>query len=266
MNNLFYDNLAKRVNSELEKANTKIDIAVAWFTDYRLFNTVCKKLEEGVDIRLIICDDILNFRNDKINFKKIIDLGGEFYISKYPALMHNKFCIIDESLLLNGSYNWTLNASLKNFENIVFTDDKELIGQFKGYFEFLCESLVRVTDWSIIQPSGIIQRKLFENEIELIQQDQKNFKDLKLDDENAYWEAEKLYREGKLDECLEFVDTYLLTKPTTGGLEYVLASAYWRLGNSYQQIKHAKKSLEYIDNNIDALNLIGIRIHGTKSI
>ena len=45
MNNLFYDNLAKRVNSELEMANTKIDIAVAWFTDYRLFNTICKKLE-----------------------------------------------------------------------------------------------------------------------------------------------------------------------------------------------------------------------------
>ena len=116
--------------------------------------------------------------------------------------MHNKFCIIDESLVLNGSYNWTLNASLKNFENVVFTDDRDLISQFKGYFEFLCESLVKVTDWSKIRPSGIIQRKLFENELELIQQDQKNLEDLNLDHENVYWEAEKLYREVNLMNAL----------------------------------------------------------------
>ena len=53
-----------------------------------------------------------------------------------------------------------------------------------------------------------------------------------------------------------------MTKPTTGGLEYVLASAYWRLGKYNEQIKHAKKSLELIDNNIDALNLIGIGYMG----
>ena len=35
--------------------------------------------------------------------------------------MHHKFAIIDGSILLNGSFNWTRSAVITNRENIVIT-------------------------------------------------------------------------------------------------------------------------------------------------
>lgn len=41
--------------------------------------------------------------------------------------MHHKFCIFDEKLLANGSFNWSRQAVMYNYENIVIYDDRELV-------------------------------------------------------------------------------------------------------------------------------------------
>lgn len=57
--------------------------------------------------------------------------------------MHDKFCIIDNQIVIHGSYNWTNKAEFKNEENISVTKDcnastefsikfKELYNQGKG--------------------------------------------------------------------------------------------------------------------------------------
>ena len=53
------------------------------------------------------------------------------------AFMHNKFCIIDDEVLITGSFNWTYNAS-KSFENsIVIRNDYKLIKAYLHEFEDL---------------------------------------------------------------------------------------------------------------------------------
>jgi hypothetical protein len=48
--------------------------------------------------------------------------------------MHNKFCLIDEKVVITGSYNWSRRAR-KNRENImIIKDSPRLIGQFLGEF------------------------------------------------------------------------------------------------------------------------------------
>lgn len=39
------------------------------------------------------------------------------FVSK-SVFLHNKFCIIDYSIIINGSYNWTYSA-INNEENIL---------------------------------------------------------------------------------------------------------------------------------------------------
>ena len=48
--------------------------------------------------------------------------------------MHNKFAIIDNRLLLTGSYNWTFSANNRNDENLMVIDDPEIIEIFKNQF------------------------------------------------------------------------------------------------------------------------------------
>ena len=49
--------------------------------------------------------------------------------------MHNKFCIIDKNIVLNGSYNWTDNAERNNLENIQVTYDDTLASKFLIQFD-----------------------------------------------------------------------------------------------------------------------------------
>ena len=48
--------------------------------------------------------------------------------------MHNKFAIIDNRLLLTGSYNWTFSANNRNDENLLIIDDPEIIEIFQNQF------------------------------------------------------------------------------------------------------------------------------------
>jgi DNA uptake protein ComE-like DNA-binding protein len=51
--------------------------------------------------------------------------------------MHHKFAIIDNHLLLTGSYNWTFAANNKNEENLMVIDDPEIIARYQNQFEKL---------------------------------------------------------------------------------------------------------------------------------
>ena len=51
--------------------------------------------------------------------------------------MHNKFAIIDNRILLTGSYNWTFSANHRYDENLMVIDDPDIISRFQNYFEKL---------------------------------------------------------------------------------------------------------------------------------
>ena len=49
------------------------------------------------------------------------DAGVCIVPSKREGLMHHKFALIDNQILLNGSFNWTEWAVWENCENLVIT-------------------------------------------------------------------------------------------------------------------------------------------------
>ena len=50
------------------------------------------------------------------------------------GLMHHKFALIDNQILLNGSFNWTERAVWENCENLVITrSEQTLLLQLFGY-------------------------------------------------------------------------------------------------------------------------------------
>lgn len=51
--------------------------------------------------------------------------------------MHNKFAIIDEAVIITGSFNWTLSASTKNQENILILENKQVVNSYLSEFNKL---------------------------------------------------------------------------------------------------------------------------------
>lgn len=133
-----FENIRQIILDELDKASEKIVVAVYWFTNQTLFQKLMAKITAGLRVELIIHNDYINNRETGLNLQDFIDSGGEFYFSGIFNPMHNKFCVIDNKVLINGSYNWTYYAEDRNRENILLIkDEQETIDAFLIEFERL---------------------------------------------------------------------------------------------------------------------------------
>ncbi len=130
-----FEEISSKIVNELVIANSEIKVAMAWFTDRSLFEILLEKVKLGVDVDLILADKEENKRLDFDNLEAhgatITWISGEAF-----GMMHQKFCIIDSTTLINGSFNWTVNASKNNQENIIITKNRpSLVEKFLEQFE-----------------------------------------------------------------------------------------------------------------------------------
>jgi hypothetical protein len=151
-----FENIAERIEEEILKSQRDIYLAVAWFTDKNLYNSLVKKSKEGIKVILVISDNEIN-RNSGINYQDIQTGNSKlFWIGGDKSFMHNKFCVIDDHVVITGSYNWSYKAST-NFENVVITSgDGELAAQFKKEINRIIGELL--SDDKVLPVSKIIKR------------------------------------------------------------------------------------------------------------
>lgn len=168
----YFSNIRQQILDSLDTSREEISVAMYWFTNHHLFDKLCDKLLEGKKVELIIHNDLINNRNTGLNFQKFIDLGGEFYFSNTANPMHNKFCIIDDKILINGSYDWTYFAESKSSENIlVIKDEATTIIAFKNEFSKLKQECERVkiirqlTSFELDESNGLGSREYLANDI-----------------------------------------------------------------------------------------------------
>ncbi len=168
----FFNNIRQAIINVLNEASDEIFVAVYWFTNQQLFNILCDKLREGKKVSLIIHNDYINNRDTGLNFQSLIDLGGKFYFSDSENPMHNKFCIVDNKKLINGSYNWTYYAEDRNSENIlVIEEEQQTVTAFREEFIKLTELLKRVelvqrlTKFELDEFNGLSSREYLANDI-----------------------------------------------------------------------------------------------------
>lgn len=132
----FFENIENELSATISIAEKRIFVAVAWFTNSRLFDGLALALERNVEVKILILDDILNRNEFGLDFGVLLKLGAEVRFPKSDfGTMHNKFCIIDD-LVITGSYNWTYHAN-KNNENIVMTDDECVLNSYMEEFNKL---------------------------------------------------------------------------------------------------------------------------------
>jgi len=130
-----FENIAERIQQEISKAQKSVFVAVAWFTNKKLFNELVNKARNGCSVSLIISNDSINI-NSGIDFNKLVSAKSKVFKigDSESVLMHNKFCVIDYSTIITGSYNWSYKAET-NFENVIIThEDTALAEQFISEF------------------------------------------------------------------------------------------------------------------------------------
>jgi hypothetical protein len=122
---VFFKDIKNKIVEHINQCEEEILIAVAWFTDLTIISALKKVQKNGIKINIIIYDNFIN--NEKI-FKDLIHEGA--IVKKSTKLMHNKFCIIDRKIVLNGSYNWTASAKYNNENLHIIKNDEQLTFEF----------------------------------------------------------------------------------------------------------------------------------------
>lgn len=119
------DECGKAILEKIDSAKKSIELAIYHLTSRALSKGLIMAAKRGVAVRVFF--DGENVREDysKANFLKKNGVG----------LMHNKFCVIDDEFVITGSYNWTTTADLKNDENVLFINSKELAKVYRMQFE-----------------------------------------------------------------------------------------------------------------------------------
>lgn len=132
----YFEEIEKQIISKISSSKSNIFVAVAWFTNQLLFDSLTDAIKNNVAVKVLILDDILNRNEFGLDFGALLKLGAEVRFAKSnEGTMHNKFCIIDD-LVITGSYNWTYHAN-KNGENILMTDEESVVSSYKEEFDRL---------------------------------------------------------------------------------------------------------------------------------
>ena len=126
------DNPQKEIIKNINLAEAFINIAMYIFTDKEIALPLIKAYERGVKVRLYLDKDQVDYRYSQSRF--LVQKGIKTRVSSNKYIMHNKFAIIDNRILLTGSYNWTFSANNRNDENLLIIDDPEIIEVFQNQF------------------------------------------------------------------------------------------------------------------------------------
>lgn len=128
--------IKQRIISEINNAKQCINLAMAYFTDRDIAMAIVEAKNKKVVIDIILSS---NAQNETV---KLMLKGAGISIHAFDTgdargIMHHKFCLIDNKISINGSYNYSLNASNNNVENIQVSDDLSTYNQFLSEFERL---------------------------------------------------------------------------------------------------------------------------------
>jgi len=137
-------NIQKRISDILFTAEKTIDIAVYSFSSEELIYPIIERANNGVKVRIIF-DDLQAAHKWSPDERLASVENIEVVVDSSKQLMHNKYVIVDSKYLITGSYNWSNNAEVKNYENIIIVNDRYLINEYKKNFNHI---------WSVINENN----------------------------------------------------------------------------------------------------------------
>jgi phosphatidylserine/phosphatidylglycerophosphate/cardiolipin synthase-like enzyme len=131
------DDVALELNRIIQSAEESIDFMVYSLTSDLITEAILTRAKESVSVRGVIeRDQVANAGSD---FQRLRDNGVDIRMDGNPRKMHHKVFIIDEKVVITGSYNFSRSAEEFNDENVMILYDigaaKNFLLEFNRIFE-----------------------------------------------------------------------------------------------------------------------------------
>ena len=131
--------VAETIERLIEAASTSFDAALYRCDSERLAHALDEASRRGVRVRLVL--DRGKYEESPAVQQLLSRDRFPFRLSRgrndAPSKMHHKFALLDEMLLLTGSYNWTRESEEQNYDNLLIVREPEVIKAYRREFEAL---------------------------------------------------------------------------------------------------------------------------------
>ena len=112
-----------RIADAIDRAQRSIRVQAYGFTSLPIIHALQRAARRNVEVLAIL---------DKVNERKysgatLLEAAGiPVWIDHQPAIAHNKIIVIDDRVVIGGSFNFTASAQKRNAENVTFTESSQL--------------------------------------------------------------------------------------------------------------------------------------------
>ncbi len=128
------DGVANHLLSLVRAARESIYFMAFAFTADDLSEAMIQRSRTGVDVAGVF-DKGQSHSNVGTEYDKMRAAGLDVRLDGNTGKMHHKVIIIDESILITGSYNFSRNAETQNDENVLVIYNPEIAARFLEEFE-----------------------------------------------------------------------------------------------------------------------------------
>lgn len=123
----------------ISRANKSIHILIYSFTLDSISDAIIDAYERGVDVKIVFEQEQITQYSE---YWKLKEVGVPVRNDTNPYSMHNKVMIVDEEIVITGSYNWSSSAENRNNENMIVIRSREIAEIYEGEFEKIWEESV----------------------------------------------------------------------------------------------------------------------------
>lgn len=116
----------------ISRANVSIHILIYSFTLDPIRDALIEAHRKGVEVMIVFEKGQISKYSE---YQMLKDAGVEVRNDTNPKLMHNKIMIIDNVIVVTGSYNWSRNAEEYNNENILIIRSTHVAAIYEEEFE-----------------------------------------------------------------------------------------------------------------------------------
>lgn len=127
------NDVLRRIVPVIESAQRSIRFMAFSFTEADIANAMIARTQAGVSLR-----GVFETRGSETQFSELRALyciGLDVRQDGNPFTFHHKVLIVDERIVVTGSFNWSENATTANDENLLIIEDADLAALYLGEFD-----------------------------------------------------------------------------------------------------------------------------------
>jgi phosphatidylserine/phosphatidylglycerophosphate/cardiolipin synthase-like enzyme len=128
------DGALEHILEAVRAARESISFMAYSFTTDELAAAMIERAKAGVTVQGVFDKDQYH-SNAGTEFDTLKNAGMNVWLDGNPRLMHHKVIIIDQQVVITGSYNFSNNAEHTNDENILIIHNKDIAAQYMIEFQ-----------------------------------------------------------------------------------------------------------------------------------